>query len=115
MKEIIVLPFMLLGILVIIFLFWSKLLFVGIDDEKFLSWGSLIFLTEAVLENLPQFFIQIINNNKSDGWDLFEAGSILLTAGFLIYELINQSFKARVYYCPPENGQTVPDNPLNLR
>jgi hypothetical protein len=79
-------------------MFWSKLLFVGIDDKKFLGWGSLIFLTEAVLENIPQFFIQLINNNKSDGWDLFEVGSILLTAGFLIYELINQSLLAKDYY-----------------
>ncbi len=42
---------------------WSKLIF--ISERKFQKWEFFIVMTEICVENIPQFFIQIINNNKS--------------------------------------------------
>jgi hypothetical protein len=62
----------------------------------------------VIFENIPQFFIQLINNNKSDGWDAFEVFSVILTAAIIIYETINYSFEAINYHClgiKPEDAE----------
>jgi hypothetical protein len=83
-------------------------MFVGNTKKELLAWSSFIFLTEMVFENIPQFFIQIINNNKSDGWDAFEVFSVILTAAIIIYETINYSFETINYHClgiQPEDAE----------
>jgi hypothetical protein len=74
-------------------------MFVGIKRQNIFAWTSLIFLTEVAFENIPQFFIQMISNNKSDGWQMFEVVSIILTAVIIIYEIINYSIYAIKYHC----------------
>lgn len=85
-------------VIVFIFMLWSKLIFVGNKKKELLAWSSFISLTEVVFENIPQFFIQIINNNKSDDWDAFEVFSVILTAAIIIYETINYSFEKINYH-----------------